>query len=82
MGHDHYATGSTVLMREQVLTAGKFGTKTSNSDTYFGQTADTYLNTTWKATLHGSLLIKLVPTNISAQKWYAAPAGSVPTNSR
>ena len=82
MGHNHYATGSTVLMREQLLTTGRFGKNTSNSDTYFGQTADTYLNTTWKATLHGPLLMKLVPTNISAQKWYAAAAGSVPTQSR
>lgn len=82
MGHNHYATGSTVLMREQLLTTGRFGKNTSNSDTYFGQTADTYLNTTWKASLHGPLLMKLVPTNISAQKWYAAAAGSVPTQSR
>lgn len=69
MGHDHYAAGNTVLMREKLLINGRQASSTNGSDSYFDQNMDTYLNNTWKATLPGSLIQCLKKTTIKCRTW-------------
>ena len=67
--NDTNTEGHTVLMREQLLdTTSKFGNN-SWGLAYEGEELDIYINETWKASLSGNIILKLMNITIPTSEW-------------
>ena len=75
--NDTNTEGHTVLMREQLLdTTSKFGNN-SWGLAYEGEELDIYINETWKASLSGNIILKLMNITIPTSEWSSPYTSSI-----
>lgn len=67
--NDINTEGHTVFMRKNLVdTTVKYGNNTYG-EAYVGESLDTYINETWKASLDGRIIMKLMDITIPCNKW-------------
>ena len=61
--------GHTVFMRKNLLTTKSKHGDNSSGENYVNEALDKYVNETWKATLDGRIIMKLMKITIPCTKW-------------